>query len=114
MSNARSPRDVCSTTIGTRGLISAGQSSGPLAAALGSARLTRAGCPQPALALLRPLLLRGPQGLARRGLLERDRLRLGDHEVGRLAHPQLVAEQRVAARLAKAGQDPVGRVAALS
>src|SRR5919199_2225449 len=70
MSNARSPRDVCSTTIGTRGLI------GPktLSSALGC-----------------------PQLLPRRGPLSIDRLGALDHEVHRLAHGDFLTERLLGA-----------------
>src|SRR5689334_7565204 len=74
MSNARSPRDVCSTTIGIRGI----------------SCLLAAGCPQ----LLRGLrlflfLARCPKLFAGLGLLRRDRLRRGGDPVDRLLQPQV-------------------------
>src|ERR1044072_6166099 len=95
MSKERSPREVCSTTIGTRGLM-----VGTLSKAPGgyppSSRLRR---PERALLLL--LLLRGPDLLARLGLLERDRHRRPDDQVDRLAHANVFADHRVAAILAQ-------------
>src|SRR5579871_1549379 len=64
MSNARSPREVCSTTIGINGLI--------------ASLLRRASWgPQLLLGCGRSLLLGSPEPLARGGELGRDRLHLG-------------------------------------
>src|SRR5215510_1620467 len=74
MSNARSPRDVCSTTIGIRGI----------------SFLLAAGCPQ--LLRFRRLflfLVGRPEPLARFGRLRRDRLDLGGDPVERLAEAQV-------------------------
>src|SRR5581483_2108519 len=84
MSNARSPRDVCSTTIGIRGMSS----------------LLAAGCPH----LLRRarlflVLVGSPELLARRRLLRRDRLHLGGDAVERLLHAQVGAHALCAAAL---------------
>src|SRR6185437_14934320 len=76
MSNARSPREVCSTTMGTNGLIRLS-----LLAAWGPQ--FRAG--------LGLLLLRRPDALARLVQLLRDRLHLGRDAVERLLQPQVVA-----------------------
>src|SRR5919201_6136838 len=76
MSNARSPREVCSTTIGINGLI--------------CSSLLAAGCPQRRRSG-RTLLLRRPDSLARGSEVGRDRLDLGDHPVERLLHAQVVA-----------------------
>src|SRR5919201_5052560 len=110
MSNARSPREVCSTTIGTSGLIRRAS----LAAGLASPGSRRAGGPERALALLGPFLLRRPQRLAGGGALDRDRARSLDHHVRRLPHPQLVAKQRVAPGLAEPRQQLLGGVATLA
>src|ERR1700679_2446428 len=97
MSNARSPREVCSTTIGTSGLIVLASvslhrpdSSRPVAGGHGCTRLA-VRRPQPAGLLRRvwlgaagalgagalgAFLLGRPQLLARLRLLERDRLGL--------------------------------------
>src|ERR671934_1446533 len=74
MSNARSPREVCSTTIGTRGLI-------------GAKTLSRASSSA----------LRSPQLLPRRRPLRLDRLCALDHEVHRLAHGDVLAERLLGA-----------------
>src|SRR3954466_14803713 len=85
MSNARSPREVCSTTIGIRGI---GALLLPLAAG------------GPDLRLLRRLaLLRRPDRLARLRELRRDRLHLGRDPVERLLHPQVLADAIGAALL---------------
>src|SRR4029450_11625467 len=86
MLNARSPREVWSTTIGTRGLI---------ARASLATRLALLGRPQ--LTLGTALLPRGPHLLPAVGLLLRDRLRrVGDH-VRRFAQAHLLAQQGFAA-----------------
>src|SRR5437016_2900197 len=92
MSNARSPREVCSTTIGTSGLIvlaSFASSAGFLPnVATARPRPGRASAPR------RPELARAPSGvllaglpqlLAGLGLLDRDRLRLAHEQLERLA-----------------------------
>ena len=84
MSNARSPREVCSITIGINGLISRLLASGGPQLRLGSGRS----------------FFRRPQLLAGAGELERDPLDLGDDQVQRLAHPQVLAEQLVRVRSA--------------
>src|SRR5918911_1047267 len=103
MSKARSPREVCSTTMGTSALI------GP--------RCARLGPRGPELAGARGLLLRGPGCpgcLSRRILagrpqlcaglraLGRDRDRALGHEVDRLAGGDLVAQACEAAAVAEA------------
>src|SRR5215207_1252387 len=84
MSKARSPREVCSTTIGTSGLI-------------GRASLARrVGRPDLRGALL--LLLVGrPELLARGRLLDRDRLRALHEQVHGLAHRDVLAKGFVGA-----------------
>src|SRR6266853_3830572 len=80
MSNARSPREVCSTTIGIFGLI-------------GFSLLLGAVGPQ--LRLLRFLLqflLRGPDRLTRFCLLRRDRLDVVGDPVDRLLEAQIGAD----------------------
>src|SRR5581483_12234432 len=77
MSKARSPRDVCSTTMGINGLICSSAPSaswGPKFRGLG-----------------RLLLLRRPDGFARLVQLGRDRLHLGDDAVERALEPNVVA-----------------------
>src|SRR5829696_2173726 len=86
MSNARSPREVCSTTMGTRGLI---------ARASLATRLALLGRPQ--LTFGTAFLLRGPQLLPGVGLLLGDRLRRVGYHVRRLAQAHLLAQQGVAA-----------------
>src|SRR5829696_2496509 len=142
MSKARSPRDVCSTTMGTRGLIgravyrsalaSPRPARPPATAASRSTTATTAKTRRRASATRRPelagllrggllgprrlalALLRGPDLLARRGAVHGDRLRgLGDH-LGRLAHPDVVAKQRVTARLAQTGEQLLRRVLTLA
>src|SRR5215213_4888590 len=76
MSNDRSPRDVCSITIGMRGLM--------------SGWLLAAGGPQFRLGLL--LFLFGcPDSLARLRLLQRNPLDLGRHAVEGLGEAQVLA-----------------------
>src|SRR2546423_11039436 len=109
MSKARSPREVCSTTMGTKGLIARASliKEGTVARdALRprpSAILARS--PEAAFAALGLLLLGRPELLARDGLLLRDRLRRAGNQLGGLAQPKLLAEQRVAAVGAKALQE---------
>src|SRR5581483_9197877 len=84
MSNARSPREVCSTTIGIKGI----------------SALLAAGCPQ--LLRLRRLflfLLGRPDALARLRALGCDRLHLGRDPVERLPHAQVGADALGAAAL---------------
>src|ERR671925_841658 len=89
MSNARSPREVCSTTIGTRGLIERAVYKG------GSAYRPLLRRPEARSCALLPLLLGSPELLARDRLLPGDRLgRLGD-QVDRLAQAQVLAKERV-------------------
>src|SRR5579884_1595352 len=81
MSNARSPREVCSTTIGIRGI----------------STLLAAGGPQLRL-LLRSLLLGRPDLLARLCDLGVDRLHLGGDPVERALEAEIVADAVGAAR----------------
>src|SRR5580765_5988421 len=74
MSKARSPRDVCSTTMGISGISSLLATWGPKFRGLG-----------------RLLLLRRPDALARLVQLGRNRLHLGRDPVERLFHAQVVA-----------------------
>src|SRR5947209_3315357 len=103
MSNARSPREVCSTTIGTSGLMflaSFACSAGFLPnVADGVARpggpAERSGARRPelgaaALALLRAS--RRPQLLSRLRLFDRDRLRLAHEQLKRLAAGHVVPD----------------------
>src|SRR6476659_4752922 len=75
MSKARSPRDVCSTTMGISGIASLLATWGPKFRGLG-----------------RLLLLRRPDTLACLVQLGRDRLHLGRNAVERLLHAQVVAD----------------------
>src|SRR5256714_12181723 len=106
MWRARSPREVCSTTMGPRGLIARASliKEGTVARdALRprpSAILARS--PEAAFAALGLLLLGRPELLARDGLLLRDRLRRAGHQLGGPAQPKLLAEQRGAAAGAQA------------
>src|SRR6478735_4515492 len=118
MSNARSPREVCSTTIGMLGLIRCsfrervpsgrwwlgrgrprqGGRSGARGGAAGSRRAP--GRPQlRRLGGLGLVLVRRPDRLARLGQLRRDRLDLGGDPVDRLLHAQVVADAVGAAGL---------------
>src|SRR5689334_17660613 len=128
MSNARSPRDVCSTTIGTSGLIvlaSFAYSAGflpnvatgqPGASGVITSERARffagldrrsgasaAGCPELASArsLLLALLPRRPQLLPGLGLLDADRLGLLDEQVDRQAGRDVVAHALQATALAQ-------------
>src|SRR5215212_9440146 len=85
MSNARSPREVCSTTMGISGLI-------------GAPSLRAAGGPD--LCLRRRLvLLRRPDRLTCLRELLRDRLHLGRDAVDGLLQPQVLADAVGAALL---------------
>src|SRR6266567_5956377 len=87
MSNARSPREVCSTTIGMFGLI-------------GFSLLLAAGGPQLFRRLLRLLLLfllGSPNRLASFRLSGRDRLDVGGDPVDRLLEAQVGADAVCAA-----------------
>src|SRR5436190_23558939 len=116
MSNARSPREVCSTTMGTSGLMLSlcfACSGRILQANLRALRARRA--PQPPVrpawpgqssngfsaASRRPdllgggfllLLVRRPELVARLCLLDRDRLRVLHEQVDRLAHRDVLAQ----------------------
>src|SRR5438270_13384442 len=98
MSNARSPRGVCSTTMGTSGLIvlaSFAPSGGflpTLATALGPADASAVGCPELPRPLRRRLLVGRPQRLASLRLLDRDRLGLAHEELHRLARGDILAQ----------------------
>src|SRR3954464_16081819 len=133
MSNARSPRDVCSTTIGTRGLMEAAVYR-RRSAALSDSAVARRPEPRPLVGLLLRQTLadafgvltccfRGraphrltwrPDLLAGRCLLERDRLGRLDDDVGRLAHPDLVAKHLIATLGAKPLEEPLGSVLAVA
>src|SRR5919201_2037698 len=89
MSNARSPREVCSITIGINGLMAVTpQAESPW--------LLPAGGPQFRLGL-GGFLVGGPDLLARAGGLARDALHLGRDPVERLPQPQVAAQRFVAA-----------------
>src|SRR5436190_5902661 len=107
MSKARSPREVCSTTIGTRGLIASQSIKARRAArnarrAAPSAVLARG--PEAAFAAFGLLLLGRPEPFACHRLLLRDRLRRAGDQLGGLPQSKLLAQQRVAAVGAKALQ----------
>src|ERR671933_1310777 len=123
MSNARSPREVCSTTIGTSGLTvlasfrfeSSNPSDGPEALATARGRSLAGSVATPhcgpdrsfrpgreRLRAGRPELARAgagrfgagrPQLVARLGLLDRDRLRGVGDQVQRLALGEVVAQR---------------------
>src|SRR5215213_8871385 len=142
MSNARSPRDVCSTTMGTRGLIALasfrlvgsnpsqatrgscvipvarpmGQSSNgfwPLRPAFRPGVRPRSGARRPQLLIALFLLLVGrPDLAAGLGLLDRDRRGVLDQRVERLAHRDVLAQQLVAALLARLLERPAQRLLA--
>src|SRR5215813_14126733 len=98
MSNDRSPRDVCSITIGMRGLIWL---------------LLASGGPQFRLSL--GLFLVGcPDCLTRRGLLGRDPLDLRGDPVERLRQPHGLALGLVRARLLRLLDDLVGLLEAFA
>src|SRR5215207_4121700 len=86
MSKARSPRDVCSTTIGIRGLICS------------LLRSRAAWGPKLLLGGRLVLLVRRPDRLARLRELRCDRLHLGRDPVDRLLQPQVLADAVGAAR----------------
>src|SRR4026207_1913585 len=100
MSNARSPRDVCSITIGISGLISVPSSSGLLAT--GRPYLHAA----PAL-----LLLGCPEFLTRLRKLDRDAIDPADDLVERLPKAEIAAELLEASALAH-GRDRGVRILA--
>src|SRR6266540_1854914 len=83
MSNERSPRDVCSITIGINGLM--------------SGWLLAAGGPQFRLGR-RFFLVRGPDPLTRFGLLGRNALHVGDHAVESTREPHALTLGLVGAR----------------
>src|SRR3954452_22592578 len=122
MSNARSPRDVCSTTMGTSGLmllalfrLVGSIPSGRASLAMGSGRPAgpravdcRLSTVDSRLRIRRPdllrrrfllLFLRRPELVARLRLIDRDRLRALDEDVDRLAHGHVLAKEVVAALL---------------
>src|SRR5438270_342702 len=106
MSNARSPRDVCSTTIGTSGLIvlaSFASSAGFLPNVATAVRRPRgiqrmyecssaARRPQLAAPALGALLVRRPQLVAGFRLLDRDRFCLADQHLDGLSARDLLAQ----------------------
>ena len=132
MSNARSPRDVCSTTIGTSGLmvlasfrlsganpayerlqrahaLDRGESSNGKTPA-NPVRQLASGRPELARrGLLRVVAAGGPELLARLCLLDRDRLRGVGDAVDRLALRELLAERVDAAAGAQALEQLLGR-----
>src|SRR3954447_4185748 len=86
MSKARSPREVCSTTIGTSGLIER--------ASLATGLVARSPDLPGALFLL---LLGRPELLACRGLVSRDWRGAVDEQVDRLAHRDVLTQRLVGA-----------------
>src|ERR1700691_909693 len=111
MSNARSPREVCSTTMGTSGLIV-------------SPRLVSRPCPDSfrlatwcpqllgsrrRLALGHDVLLRSPQLLPRRRPLHRDRCGALHDQLDRLARGEILAQLFLAAGLAQLCEHLLGR-----
>src|SRR4051794_846300 len=123
MSNARSPRDVCSTTMGTSGLIDlaflcvAGRDS-----FRGRAECPSCGesseCPvsalrprSPELARSRPRLLAlgSPEFVARFGLLDRDRLGLLGQQIERATSRHIAVQRLLAAGAAQALEQLRGR-----
>src|SRR5690554_2877446 len=99
MSKARSPREVCSTTIGTRGLTSR--------TLLAARRPKFAGFLAPALGL-EDLLAGLGFRLLLFFLLERDRHGGLGHDLDRLARPDVVFDHRDAAVLAQSRQQLLG------
>src|SRR4051794_27988174 len=108
MSNARSPRDVCSTTMGTSGLmllalfrLVGSIPSGPERLAMGFGPSAGLGARRPDLLgrLFLLVLLGRPELVARLRLLDGDGLRRLDHEVDGLAHRDVLAQEVVAALL---------------
>src|ERR671934_1101738 len=108
MSKARSPREICSTTMGTRGLIGRAVYRGRRAC-----RTSLRGPEAGPFALL-PLLLGSPQLLARGRLLLGDRLRRFRDQVDRLAQAQVLAKDRVAPAGAQALEQPFRGLLALA
>src|SRR5579884_2920267 len=98
MSKARSPREVCSTTIGTSGLIvlASFASSAGFLPTLATAALRPDGALRapwrPQLPLLPALLAGRPQLLPGLGLLHADRLGLFDQQLQGLAVGHLLTE----------------------
>src|SRR3954454_19513819 len=111
MSKARSPREVCSTTIGTRGLMGATlyrwAGPGPRRARPRGPRLCSSRARRPDLAGFLRFLVGRPQLLARLGLLERDRLAVLDDQVDRLAHRDVLAQRLLGALRAGPLQRPL-------
>jgi len=95
MSNARSPREVCSITIGINGLMWQAPCF----------RGSRVSFPR------RPLLFGRPQLLAGAGELDRDSLHVGCNPVHRFAHAQVFAQELVPAACKHAVDDLLGVVA---
>src|SRR3972149_8271355 len=101
MSNARSPRDVCSITIGISGLISGSP---------GSSRRLLSASRSPYLHVAGGLLLLGgPQLLAGSRKVHRDALHSGDDVVEGLLEPQ-IAPQLLEAAVLPHGRDGLVRV----
>src|SRR5438876_6288855 len=99
MSKARSPREVCSTTMGTSGLIvlASFASSGGFLPNVATGRGAPDGGsaprgPELTGPLLALLLARLPELLARLRLLDSDRLRLAHEQLERLAGRDVLAE----------------------
>src|SRR5215211_2429749 len=120
MSNARSPREVCSTTMGTRGLIARAVYKSALTGPNRERRLSGSAIgvrsPQTGLGALAlpPLLLGGPEPLPGGSLVLRDRLGRAGDQLGGLAQPELLAKQRVAPVGAAALAQPLRALTFLS
>src|SRR5437899_7365196 len=97
MSNERSPREVCSITIGISGLKSS---------------LLASGGPQFRLGL-RLFLFGRPDRFARLGELDRDALDLGGHAVECCAQAQILAQALEGAAFTEGGDRLVGILVAL-
>src|SRR3954447_22619737 len=118
MSNARSPREVCSTTIGTSGLtvlasfcVSASNPALERPVAALGASLARSGCGGVGFGLVRidGVGALGVELAALLGLLDRDRLRGIGHQIEGLALRQVVLELLEAARVPQPLVELLGR-----
>src|ERR1051325_4345221 len=111
MSKALSPREVCSTTMGTSGLIvlDSFASSGGFLPECSSGVRSASGGPELPGRLFGRLVTRGPQLLSRLGLLDADRLGLAHQELDGLAGRDLLAEAVKAVGLAQPIEQLLGR-----
>src|SRR4051812_29447335 len=98
MSKARSPREVCSTTIGMFGLMSAPSGDVSVLGA-GRSRLAAGGPQRLRLVAGGLVLVRRPDRLARLCKLRCDRLHLGRDAIDGLLHAEVEAHAVCAARL---------------